>query len=1099
MRDGANTRRTATVLAGFALLASVSFAATSVAQDANGRGPEASAAVEPTTVSAAIRGASQQQILSSGRVRARVASAVAGTMRVKAKVRSASSPRATRIAKVKRLRFGAPISRRVSLRLTSGGRAALASCEAKELIVRVKLAGAGAQGRGIATQQLTLDSGACTQTPPGTIPPGANNAPAAVADSGATGEDAVLNVPAPGVLTNDTDPDAGDTKAVGEVNGSAANVGVAQTTAKGASVTLNANGSYSYDPTGSATLQALAAASSTTDTFTYRVKDGSNAFSSSTATVTITVNGAADGNVVPPPTNYTGPAIPTTNSARCDWLDNHGGGDPVCLQPWPNNYFTKADDPTGLTAPNTDTDKLLNLNVLSMPANKAGKPIDPTEHNLNDGFSPGNMIITKVPGLNSLEAFENTGAVGIDTPDAYDDVNQPIVVINADTGERHPVWSEIDFNPLDPAVCGNAPKPPCEPESVNLIIRPLENFEEGERYIVALRRLKDANGDTIQPSNGFRVYRDNLINTGQPEVEARRAHFEDLFEELGDADQVVDRADLYLAWDFTVASERNLSERALNIRDDAFGGPAGLPAVPGLGDTNLADLTVQGDSPTFTINPGSPTNFTVAQNPRIARRIEGQITDIPCYLDTPGCPPGSRFAFLPGQSVPTGLPGNTTTASFTCDIPRSATGANKARPSLYGHGLLGSGTEVTGGNIQAMASENNFMHCATDWAGFATTDIGTVLLSLQDLSFFGAATDRMQQGFVNMMYLGRAMIHPSGFSSDDAFKDVPAGQSLIDTQRLFYDGNSQGGIMGGALTALSPDFERAVLGVPGINYSTLLTRSVDFEPYAEGQFGEVIEDEICSQFPDPPAELPDEIEGPLSDLRDQVEDLCVGGVPDDTELGLYDNYPNKLERPMIFSIMQLLWDRGEGNGYAHHMTTDPLDSDEDYSSGTPPHTVLLHPAFGDHQVANVAAEVEARTIGASVYQPALDPGRHWEADGSAEIFDIPAIASFPFGGSALVYWDGGPVLPSNPSGTATPPNEDIPPRPPIFGSDPHSYPRNDVKGRAQKAAFLAVGGVVQNPCRTVNNTLTTPPSGPSAVVFSGGMVTPCYSHGWTGP
>ena len=41
------------------------------------------------------------------------------------------------------------------------------------------------------------------------------------------------------------------------------------------------------------------------------------------------------------------------------------------------------------------------------------------------------------------------------------------------------------------------------------------------------------------------------------------------------------RNSLYLAWDFTVASERNLSERALSIRDDAFAA---------LGDTDLTDL-----------------------------------------------------------------------------------------------------------------------------------------------------------------------------------------------------------------------------------------------------------------------------------------------------------------------------------------------------------------------------------------------------------------------------------------------------------------------------------------------------------------------------
>jgi hypothetical protein len=180
--------------------------------------------------------------------------------------------------------------------------------------------------------------------------------------------------------------------------------------------------------------------------------------------------------------------------------------------------------------------------------------------------------------------------------------------------------------------------------------------------------------------------------------------------------------------------------------------------------------------------------------------------------------------------------------------------------------------------------------------------------------------------------------------------------------------------------------------------------------------------------------------------------------------------------------MQLLWDRAEPDGYAQHMTTDPLPD-------TPSHTVLMQASFGDHQVANVAAEVEARTIGASVYQPALDPGRYWSPNG---IFGLPAIGSFPFGGSALVYWDGGPL--SFPGGTATPPNEDIPPRPPAYGSDPHSYPRNDVKARAQKSDFLQLG-VLNNYCTTQNN----PNPAPAALVPNTGTAIPCYSNGWTGP
>ena len=55
---------------------------------------------------------------------------------------------------------------------------------------------------------------------------------------------------------------------------------------------------------------------------------------------------------------------------------------------------------------------------------------------------------------------------------------------------------------------------------------------------------------------------------------------------------------------------------------------------------------------------------------------------------------------------------------------------------------------------------------------------------------------------------------------------------MLDTSHLYYNGNSQGGIMGGALTAVSPDFTRASLGVPAMNYSVLLPRSVDFDEFA---------------------------------------------------------------------------------------------------------------------------------------------------------------------------------------------------------------------------------------------------------------------------
>ena len=662
------------------------------------------------------------------------------------------------------------------------------------------------------------------------------------------------------------------------------------------------------------------------------------------------------------------PAQAQTVGVGCDPLDPA-----VCLQPWPNDYFTVADA-------STDTGRRLDLNILAMPRNIANNPIRPDDWNRNDGFSPGQKIITKVPGLETPAAFENTDAVPITDMSQFKRADQPIVVINADTRRRHVIWSELDANPSNPS-------------DVNLIIRPGANFLEGGRYIVALRNLRNASGAIIEAQLPFRTYRDSIPSV-DPAVESRRPHMESLFTTLEQSG--IDRDDLYLAWDFTVASERSLSERALSIRDDAFAQ---------LGDTNLGNLQVEGTSPPFTVS--SVTDYTAAQDDKIARKIDGTFP-VPCYLNAAGCPPGSRFAYAPGSSVPLRTPGNMQLANFTCLIPRVAVDGPEvlqSRASLYGHGLLGSAGEITAGNIKSMANEHNFVFCATDWSGMSTQDIPNIAGILGDLSNFPTLADRAQQGFVNFMYLGRMMIHPQGFSSDAAFRFTKGATttSVLDTRRLFYDGNSQGGIMGGSLTALAPDFNRAVLGVPGMNYSTLLRRSVDFDMYA--------------QF-------------------------------------LYANYPNELERPLILSLIQNLWDRGEANGYAHHMTRRPYPN-------TPPHTVLLHMAFGDHQVANVTAEVEARTIKASVRVPALDPGRHSDVN---PYFKLPTFNTYPFAGSALVVWD---------SGSPTPPTNNTPPR---AGTDPHSHPRSSVAARLQKSEFLKRGGRIMNTCGAG----------------------PCYANGYTG-
>ncbi|WP_176090516.1 VCBS domain-containing protein, partial [Achromobacter anxifer] len=117
-----------------------------------------------------------------------------------------------------------------------------------------------------------------------------NPAPVAKDDTGTTDEDTSLNVDAAhGVLANDADPD-GDTIRVSEVNGNAASVGQQIAGTHGGTFTLNADGSYSFNP--GSDFKSLGNKDSTTTSITYTVTDADGA--STTATLTVTVTGTND-------------------------------------------------------------------------------------------------------------------------------------------------------------------------------------------------------------------------------------------------------------------------------------------------------------------------------------------------------------------------------------------------------------------------------------------------------------------------------------------------------------------------------------------------------------------------------------------------------------------------------------------------------------------------------------------------------------------------------------------------------------------------------------------------------------------------------------
>lgn len=598
----------------------------------------------------------------------------------------------------------------------------------------------------------------------------------------------------------------------------------------------------------------------------------------------------------------------TTPAADCQPF-----GATPCLLPFPNNLFTRPDrsTPTGLR---------VDLPAAAMPTNTSGQQISTAEYDRNDGFSPGSAVIVHVPGLDNPQAFAQTDPVGLADMKQSFAPDAPIVIIDENTGKRQLIWSELDANATTP-------------QDTNLLIHPGVDFKDGHTYVVALRNLRDSSGNVIGAPAWFAALRD-----GGPlpaAEQSQRARYARIFGALRRAG--IPRGNLYEAWDFTVGSERSLTSRLLSIRNDAFAQ---------LGDHNLADNKVQGRSPAFTVDS------TSTLTPQL-RDVQGTFS-VPCYLITcgPSATTGFHYSSSSPDALPTQIPGNVATAQFECIIPSSATPSDPARISLYGHGLLGSHSEVEAGNVEAMATEHNMVFCATDWWGLAAGDELFDAAATNNLNLFPVVIDRLQQGVLNTLFLGRAMLNRGGFASNPAFQS--AGRPVIDTSHLYYDGNSQGGIEGGLTTAVSPDFRRAVLGVSGMNYGNVLVqRSTDFAPFAA------------------------------------IENAA---------------YPDPSMTPVLLDLEQQLWDRGDPDGYAQFMTRHPLPD-------TPSHTVLMQIAYGDHQVSMYAAAVEARTIGAAAHEPALDPDRSRDDN---LFFGIPAIRRYPYHGSAIVIWDAGPGLVQEP-------------------------------------------------------------------------------------
>lgn len=527
-----------------------------------------------------------------------------------------------------------------------------------------------------------------------------------------------------------------------------------------------------------------------------------------------------------------------------------------------------------------------------MPKNKVGKRIAPAEWNRSDGFSPASSIVVQIPDLDVVAS----ALPPVTDIGASLKPGSALVLVDVTSGKRIAAWAELDANAAVKA-------------HQALLVVPAAAMSDGHQYAVGLQHLKTTHGTEIVPSSSFSAaVRDKANATW--------------LNALRTAGAAVPELDL--AWTFTIASTRSLTGRLESMWKETRS-------------------EIGEGAPEFNVDSTSDAGSM--------RVIDGSFA-VPQYLQGDG----SSGSLMNNDGDPNGIPtrNGTMRAQYTCTVPKAATAAKPAYMMAYGHGLLGSRAEVRG--IGTLAALANVGLCALDFIGMSAGDVGTLASEFEDLTKFRATADRLQQGHLAFLLLGRLLRSANGFATNPAFQTADGGP-VIDTSRAGFLGASQGGILGGAPSALTADWDKVVLAVGGIGYNLLLRRSVDFDKFV-------------------PA-----IEAQYSDELDQV---------------------------MILELMEQLWARGENAGYSQHLTRDLLP-------GAIPKQVLLLEAFGDHQVANVSTEKLARSIGVSLKVPSLAPGRSKDTKPQ---WGIPPITHYPFRGSSLIVWDFGSPAPPT---TNTPP------------------------------------------------------------------------------
>ncbi len=454
-----------------------------------------------------------------------------------------------------------------------------------------------------------------------------------------------------------------------------------------------------------------------------------------------------------------------------------------------------------------------------LPERASAPDVFVTRYNEADGFSIATPFIALFP--ETLLDRESLPHVTDLAPSV--ESTSAVQVFNRETGERIPVWAELDPHTDDPA-------------EQSLIIRPMTGLPFGRRVaIVVTDALQTLDGGTPAAPAAFAALRDGLP-TDSDTIESWREDYDSLFEFLESHDVPRDR--VLLAWEAVTFSR----EFATNpMREMVEGAVALIEEVtpPTYRVTRCVSHDAE-DHATFGCDESDEAN---PLSDLTWRRLYGTV-DLPNYLGDEG------YIRIGDEGRPEPL--GTLEAEFVVNVPASLrlAPAGTAPIVVFGHGLLVNPQTYLADDLDrngqmALADRLGAVFIGTRWTGLSDTELLDATNVIFDFgnSFTFSAT--LAQGILNQLLMPP---FAANVLIDEPLLQSPDGAgSVMDVSHIYYTGISQGGIFGTTFMALSPHVRTGALHVPGAGYVHMVSHSVDFvlfQSFLDGAFSDPREQQV---------------------------------------------------------------------------------------------------------------------------------------------------------------------------------------------------------------------------------------------------------------